>query len=79
MVRLLLDRVLGYDSRSMHDDQALLSRLPGELSCELGMTVVKAHPQHFPFSKLSSLLTSSVAPQCIDGGITEFEAAIVVV
>jgi hypothetical protein len=63
----------------MHDDQALLSRLPGELSCELGMTVVKAHPQHFPFSKLFSLLTSSVAPQCIDGGITKFESAIVVV
>jgi hypothetical protein len=79
LVRLLLDHVLGYDSGSMYDDQALLSRLPGELSCELGMTVVKAHPQHFPFSKLFRLLTSSVAPQCIDGGITKFESAIVVV
>eukprot|EP00939_MAST-03C_sp_MAST-3C-sp1_P005428 g5428.t1 len=76
-LRLLLDHVTGADSGSVYADVDLAVHLRGEGMCFPGLSVVKAHPEGFPYDSIFSR-SKVLKERCDQIFASGFEAAVVV-
>ena len=75
-VRFLIDRVLSLPSGSLYNDTELLTFFPGEMTCQHNMSVIKAHPDHFPYRILFDRYTAAFPGKCTRRGIYKFDSMI---
>lgn len=77
--RLLIEYSTGYYTGSVYNDRTLKKTLPGELTCDRNVAVIKIHPHTHPFMKTANGVVHSDAQKCKKKGITGFTSGIFVV
>jgi len=78
--RFLIDHMLDLPSGSYYNDIGLhRSFFPGEMTCQLNMSVIKAHPNNFPYEHVFLPASSNFPSKCLDGGIKYFDSTILLV
>jgi len=78
--RFLIDHMLDLPSGSYYNDIGLhRSFFPGEMTCQLNMSIIKAHPNNFPFDHVFFPNASNFPKKCMEGGINYFDSTILLV
>jgi hypothetical protein len=78
--RFLVDTTLGLPSGSYYNDIGLhRSFFPGEMTCQENMSVIKAHPNNFPYDHVFLRNSSLFPKKCMKGGIQYFDSTILLV
>jgi hypothetical protein len=78
--RLLIEHATGIYTGSVYNDRTLLSALPGELTCNWRVSVIKVHPHTHSFADLySGRFHSDGNQKCKRGGVKRFERAVLLI